>query len=199
MGEIAAPRDVADRPEGTPFLAGEKVELWPLTQQAYVTLNARWTNDPEVCALLNRGTFPTTPELHLSDFKARSGGPPDIEFFLCDRSTAKIVGITGLHSIQWIPRHIEFRILIGEKLAWNRGLGSEALVLLCRYAFDRLNMNKVWLGVNTSNERAVASYEKCGFVNEGVLRQEAYAQGRYHDVLRMSLLRSEFVGAGSAT
>ena len=60
------------------------------------------------------------------------------------------------------------------------------------YGFDKLNLNKIWLGVNSENKAAVKSYKAAGFVEEGVLRQEIYRNGRYYDATRMSILREEF-------
>ena len=42
------------------------------------------------------------------------------------------------------------------------------------------------------NERAIHVYEKCGFVREGVRRDELWKRGRFVNLVRMSLLDSEF-------
>jgi RimJ/RimL family protein N-acetyltransferase len=46
--------------------------------------------------------------------------------------------------------------------------------------------------VYEENIRAVRSYEKAGFVLEGRQRQAVYKNGKYEDVLFMSVLRSEW-------
>jgi lysyl-tRNA synthetase class I len=38
----------------------------------------------------------------------------------------------------------------------------------------------------------VKSYEKSGFKIEGILRDEMYRNGRYYDMIRMSVLRPEY-------
>ena len=48
------------------------------------------------------------------------------------------------------------------------------------------------LSVLVDNPRAVRCYEKCGFVREGLLRQESYVDGKYRDVLLMALLREDY-------
>jgi len=40
--------------------------------------------------------------------------------------------------------------------------------------------------------QTVRCYEKCGFVREGLLRQESFVDGRYRDVLMMALLREDY-------
>ncbi len=64
--------------------------------------------------------------------------------------------------------------------------------LLLRHAFNTLNLNRVGLRVYETNPRAIQSYRKAGFVEEGRLRQEEYRNGEYIDVICMSILRSEW-------
>ena len=55
-----------------------------------------------------------------------------------------------------------------------------------------MNLNRLWLTVLVDNPRAVRCYEKCGFLREGLLRQESYVDGEYRDVLMMALLREDY-------
>ena len=41
-------------------------------------------------------------------------------------------------------------------------------------------------------DAAVRFYEKCGFKREGAQRHGYYCDGRYHDVIMMSILEGEF-------
>jgi RimJ/RimL family protein N-acetyltransferase len=83
-------------------------------------------------------------------------------------------------------------ILIGEKSCWNRGYGTEAMHLLVDTAFNTLNLHRVYLRVFEDNPRAIRAYEKAGFVHEGRMRQAEFHQGRFCDVLLMSVLRPEW-------
>jgi len=60
------------------------------------------------------------------------------------------------------------------------------------FAFDQMNINKLRLNVYSFNERAIKSYEKCGFIREGVLRQEIFRDGKYYDTIVMGILRAEY-------
>ncbi len=74
----------------------------------------------------------------------------------------------------------------------GRGLGTAATHLVLAYAFDVLALHRVELRVLTFNERAIACYEKCGFVREGVEREGAWIGGEWQSDLRMSILEHEF-------
>jgi RimJ/RimL family protein N-acetyltransferase len=82
--------------------------------------------------------------------------------------------------------------MLGEKNEWNKGYGTETMVLLLRHCFDTLNFNRAFLQVYADNLRAKRSYEKAGFVEEGRLREAVYKHGKYDDVIVMSVLRSEW-------
>jgi RimJ/RimL family protein N-acetyltransferase len=97
-----------------------------------------------------------------------------------------------LHNGRPEDRHAELGIMIGEKEYWNRGYGTDAVGTLVRFAFEQMNLNKVTLGVFEFNERAQAVYQKLGFVVEGRAREDYYQDGRYWDIIRMSVLRREY-------
>jgi RimJ/RimL family protein N-acetyltransferase len=83
-------------------------------------------------------------------------------------------------------------IFIGDKRYWNKGYGTEVMRLLLRHGFSTLNLNRVFLRVFETNPRAIRSYEKAGFVFEGRMRQAEFIDGKYCDVILMSVLRSEW-------
>ena len=114
-----------------------------------------------------------------------------VVFAVIDKKARTVYGFVGLYEIQWQPRFAEFRIILDRKL-WGRGIGTAIVVFVVSYAFERLNLNKVWLGVNEENKRALQSYEKAGFKKEGVLREEVYRNNRYYNAIRMSILRSDY-------
>ncbi|WP_439817253.1 GNAT family N-acetyltransferase [Zavarzinia sp. CC-PAN008] len=174
-----------------PFIEGTRVVLRPVARADYEEAMPAWVSDREVVRYLVRGTLPPTQAAMAQAFDAMQASG-DIELAIVARDSGRAVGIAGLHGLQWVPRHAEFRILIGERGYWGGGIGTEICQLLCGYAFEILNLNKVWLGVNAGNQRAARSYVKAGFTQEGVLRAEVYRNGRHWDVLRMSLLRQDY-------
>ena len=106
--------------------------------------------------------------------------------------TWTLIGNCALLDIDWRNRSGELGILIGEKDYWGQGYGTEAIRLLVKHAFETLNLHRVWLRVYETNPRAIRAYEKAGFVMEGRQRQAEIKNGKYIDVLVMSLLREEY-------
>ncbi|GGG06539.1 hypothetical protein GCM10010912_58940 [Paenibacillus albidus] len=64
----------------------------------------------------------------------------------------------------------------------------EAYRLDCLPGIEYYLTAYTWSG----NVRAIRSYEKCGFVVEGRLRNDAYVDGKYYDTVIMGLLKEDF-------
>jgi RimJ/RimL family protein N-acetyltransferase len=55
----------------------------------------------------------------------------------------------------------------------GRGLVTEAVQTLTRFAFDALRARRVEVRMSSANTKSRAVAERCGFTLEGVLRQDA--------------------------
>ena len=177
------------------FMEGQLFYLRPVERADYTDHLLRWLNDREVTRYLTRGTFAYGSGALGAAFESMAASTTDLELTIVAREFDAPAGLVGLHAIAWVPRSAEFRILLGERSMWGKGIGTEATQLLVAYAFEVLNLNKVWLGVNAENSGAIATYERTGFVREGVLRQEVFRNGQYYDVVRMSMLRDDYDAA----
>ncbi len=169
------------------FLETERTGLRPLTPADATDEYLAWLNDHEVTRGLETGAFPSTKESLLDFIKKTSGSRENIIFAIVDKSTGKHIGNIKLGNIHWIHRHGELGILIGEKSAWGQGHGTDACKLLVQYAFEKLNLRKVWLAVFSNNPGAIRVYEKLGFEVEGRLREHVYTDGKFADKLLMSV------------
>jgi RimJ/RimL family protein N-acetyltransferase len=109
-----------------------------------------------------------------------------------------LIGAAGLHEVDFKNRHAAFGLSLGDKEEWGKGYGTEATALVVKYAFETLNLNRVWLHVFEYNERAVRVSEKTGFRHEGVLRQDTYREGRYWNTHVMAILREEWEASEAA-
>jgi RimJ/RimL family protein N-acetyltransferase len=185
--------------EPVTFITGTQVYLRPLGRE---DLNGRyraWLNDPEVMGYMETGIFPSTAEDLERFFREVTGTRNQVIMAVADKKTHQHIGNVKLGPIDWVHRRTTFGILIGEKKFWGKGVGAEATRLIVEYAFGRLNLNRVDLGVYAEHESAVRCYERVGFKIEGRMRQDFFHQGKYKDRLWMGLLRSEYKPAEAQT
>ena len=79
-------------------------------------------------------------------------------------------------------------IFIGEESARGKGLGTETARLFTDFGFAGLHLHRVSLRVLAENTAARRSYEKAGFVQEGIFRDMELLDGQYRDVVFMARL-----------
>jgi ribosomal-protein-alanine N-acetyltransferase len=70
----------------------------------------------------------------------------------------------------------------------GRGLMSEALGLVIRYAFEDLNLKRLLAGYVPQNSRSARVLERAGFVKEGYHREYLFVGGKWEDHVETSLI-----------
>jgi RimJ/RimL family protein N-acetyltransferase len=103
------------------------------------------------------------------------------------------IGWVDLKNIDKLNKHAELGIAIGKKDYWGKGYGLAAMKEMLDYGFNKLDLNKIWLRVEIDNIAAIKSYQRIGYVEEGILRQDRLRDGEYIDRVRMSIIKSEYV------
>jgi len=102
------------------------------------------------------------------------------------------IGSVSLMNINQRVQSAELGIVIGTKEDWSKGYGTEAILLMLRYGFKQLNLNRIYLRVNSDHHGAIKCYTRCGFSQEGIMRQATFREGQFIDQILMSILRSEY-------
>ena len=178
-------------------ILGTAVRLRALGRDDLETLRG-FVNDPEVMRFSN--VYRPISEVEQVAWWERTARDSSCVWFGIEDvrgGTAKLVGTCCLVELDWVSRKAELRVRIGDRGVWGQGLGTEACALLVAFAFDDLNLGRIWLRVLDSNPRAIRVYEKLGFVVEGTLRRSAYVDGAHRDTIVMGLLRGEWRGGGA--
>jgi RimJ/RimL family protein N-acetyltransferase len=174
------------------MLIGSKVKLIPLAKE-YLPLFVKWFNDQDVTQFLmwNR---PMTLEAEEEWYRGTLKDSVNIHFAIAlkdDNPKSLPIGNCGI-ALDEKNRVGKVGIMIGEKNYWGMGFGTEAMKLLVKYAFNTLNLERVELDTYAFNHRAIKSYKKVGFIEEGCRRKAHFINGQYHDVNMMGILRSEW-------
>ncbi len=104
----------------------------------------------------------------------------------------RAIGELRLHSLDTTDRRARLAVGIFDAGCWGHGLGTDAVRCVLAHAFDTLGLHRVDLRVLTFNHRAIACYEKCGFVREGIEREGAYIADEWQSDVMMSILEQEY-------
>lgn len=173
------------------ILWGEKAGIRPLRPGDAGPLH-RFMADPEVANLLfeeKAGPVPGPLSLAVSIWFASLTVRPE---WAIVNERERFIGLVRLWRISDRNRSAMLTIFIGERTHWGQGYGSDALRLALREAFGLMDLHRVELHVFDFNRRAIRSYEKVGFRQEGVRRQALLRGSRFHDILVMGITREEF-------
>ena len=131
---------------------------------------------------------PFTREGHLKWIENMIDTGKAVQFIIIEKSTDKAIGSTYLRDIDLEHHKAEFGIFIGVDEALNRGYGTEACKLICKYGFEFLRLHRIFLRVFEWNLQAINSYKNAGFVREGLFRDDVCIDDKYHNIVMMGLL-----------
>ncbi len=173
---------------------GDLVRLTAEEPEMIARTEVRWGRDSEFIRLAD-SQIEIASEKRIKEWmdkQAEKGPQPDrYPFHIRTLAEDRLVGFLGL-SVNLIHGDAWVGIGIGERDAWNKGYGTDAMKICLRYAFLELGLQRVSLGVFGYNQRAQRSYEKAGFQLEGRTRMDILREGTRTDTLWMGILREEW-------
>ncbi|WP_408415779.1 GNAT family N-acetyltransferase [Paraburkholderia sediminicola] len=139
--------------------------------------------DATVDALSDLRRFPAslpwaleTPSIDTSESFCVSGSAnfqarKDFPFLFIDKTSGIVVGCGGLHRPRWAVPVFELGFW-GRSSLVGRGLFSEAVDALAKYAFSNFDAKRIEAICDDLNARSIRVCEGIGMQLEGVLRQE---------------------------
>ncbi len=174
------------------LLKGKKVSLRPVTladcSQTYVD----WLNNPNVnWALETR--FRTQNIDSVREFVADIAKSHDSFLFaIISNSNGQHIGNTKIGPIDFNHMFGDVSYFIGETDYWKKGLATEAVYLITRFAFETLGMHKCMAGVYGSNIGSCRVLEKVGYRQEGTIIAQYKGRDGWEDHIVYGLLNEEF-------
>lgn len=152
-----------------------------------------WVNDPAIVgniAAFSGHAF--TRDQELAYIRRILDSTSDVVWSIEDAVSGRYLGQTGLHQIHDRSRVARLACIVAAPGDMGRGYGSAAIRAALDHGFGALGLHKIWLMIFRTNERSRRTYTRIGFVEEGILREEYFHAGGWHDMLRMSLLAREW-------
>lgn len=142
-------------------ISGGRVILRPLTIKDATSRYANWLNDPIVNKFLETRSATI---LDLKDYiQEKNHDEKALLLGIFLKNSGVHIGNVKLEPIDMENKTAQFGLLIGDKNYWEKGFGTEVTKTVVKWAFEKLNLKKVELGVIANNIPAIDVYKKAGF------------------------------------
>lgn len=166
-----------------------RIRLRPISLED-TKLIVKWRNMPSVKKnFIFRDDF--TEEMHINWMKTKVTSGEVVQYIIEETDTNRPIGSVYLRDINKKYNSAEYGIFIGEEDARGKGYGTKAAELFVNYMFKKLKLHRICLRVLAGNDSAYRSYEKIGFNKEGVARDMIRVDGKYRDVIFMSIINEK--------
>ena len=149
-----------------------------------------WFNDIEITKNLEHGIFPVSREEEIDIVEQEIVSRKTLILAIVNKLNNNAIGVISLKDIDHLNRRAEIGLVMGfDRLP---GGALEAMALITRHGFKRLNLNKIYGGQYEALWKWVDKLSLIGFKIEGVKREHAYRDGKPIDVFITGVTSSDF-------
>jgi ribosomal-protein-alanine N-acetyltransferase len=134
---------------------------------------------------------PATPRAFAS-YVERAVSESHRGFLVIHHQTGEIAGVINLNNLIRGAFHSAFLGYYGFLPHAGRGLMSEGMQLVLKYAFRKLKLHRLEANIQPGNQASIDLVRKCGFVLEGFSRRYLKIYSRWKDHERWALLAEDF-------
>lgn len=153
-----------------------------------------WNNQPDIVEQYAGHPFPVNLEREQKWYdRMLTSNYPATAFGIEIVETKTLIGVTVLRDINLVNRSAESATYIADEEARLKGYFIDSMLLSMDFGFSQLGLNRI-MGkvILETNARLVKAYKSFGLVQEGVLRDAVFKNGKYYSLAVFSTLRSEY-------
>lgn len=148
-------------------------------------------NDPELEGKVVGWSFPVSKVAQEKWYERTLNDNRNLRFIITTENDGAI-GLATLTNIDWKNRTATHGIKLFKKEVRSKGIGTDTVMSIMRYAFDELQLHKLegsWLPYNIPSKNM---YMKLGWTVEGIKRECIFKNGKYHDLEIVGILKDDY-------
>ena len=174
------------------LITGGRINLRKVIESDVNNNYFRWMNDAEVTRFLENGVQRYSIDALHEYVKEKNKDSSNYFLAIIARDGNQHIGNIKLGPINWVHRHGDIGIIIGEKEQWGKGYATEAISLVVKYAFENLKLHKITAGCTELNLGSMKAFQKNGFEIEGIRKKQFFWEGRYINSILLGLINSNY-------
>ena len=172
-------------------ITGERVYIRPITYSDTDDI-IKWRNSESVRKqFIYRELF--TGESHKKWLREQIETKKAYQFIVCEKENNHPIGCTYLRDLDLIYHKAEYGVFLGEEKKRGKGIGKEILSLTMQFAFEELDLHKVYARALSDNLASIHCFLHSGFLQEAVLRDDVFIDGEYFNVVFVGMLKSDYL------
>lgn len=152
-----------------------------------------WLSDDETTRWLSQRYWPNSVERQVEFLESCRRGEDRLVLSIVDVATDRHIGVCNLSSISWVHRYCDLAIVIGDREFRKGPHMLEAVSLLLKVAFLRLNMRIVKSSFASSNDASKTIHDVFRFKEVGRLEGLLWDRGQYVDNVIAMLRREDWM------
>ena len=166
------------------MLQGKQVYLRLISSEDVSEEYVKWMNDYEVTRY-TESKYIQFSRANLIEYVNRVNDESNYMFAVFANESEKHIGNIKLGNINWIHRYGDVGLIIGDKEYYGKGIATESISLVSEFAFNHLNLHKIWCGIYKNNVGSIRAFEKSGYEVYATEKSKYFFEGRYVDAVYM--------------
>lgn len=172
------------------ILKGEKVILRAIEREDQEFLK-EMINDPELEKLVVGWSFPVSLEMQMQWYEKQKNDLRNLRYII--EADGERIGLATIKNIDWKNRTASHGIKLANINMRGKGYGKDTVFTIMKYAFEELQLNRLYGSILEYNEPSRRLYEKCGWSIEGIARQSVFKDNQYHNEIMVSILKDDYL------
>lgn len=169
-----------------------KVVTLRAMEEADQELLREMVNDPEIEKMVGGYSFPVSSKQQKSWFESNANSQNNLRLII-ETEEDGAIGFANIVDIDWKNRTAFHGIKIANKKFRSRGIGTDTVMAVMKYAFEELQLNRLDGTIIKYNEPSRKLYcDKCGWTVEGIKRKAVFKLNEYHDELIVGILKEDY-------
>ena len=154
----------------------------------------KYASDPEVVEYMEWG--PNTLEdtsRFLADVLKQGRKMPrmNYEMVILEKESNKAIGAVSLRVQSLEHKQADMGYVLNRNY-WGTGIMTEAGKAMLEFAFNKLELHRVWAYARTENAASIKVLQKIGMKQEGLLREHLFYKGTWWSSYLYSCLKMDF-------